>query len=117
MIILHNYLRMYRKRSQLTQNDVAFLLKLSDYSNVSRYEQGLRKPEIENLLAYHLLFDIPIESLFERQKHELKDTIRKRVEERLKELKTQPSDAKLRARITFLDSTLSRLNALAASRV
>src|SRR5690349_16266076 len=109
MLIQHNNLRMYRKRSQLTQTDIAFIMKLSDYANISRWEQGYRQPNIEMLLIYHLLFDIPIESLFERQKHELRDFIGKRIGLLLGELKNLSSDAKAASRIAFLDSALTRL--------
>jgi transcriptional regulator with XRE-family HTH domain len=39
-----NYLRMYRKKSPLTQSDMGFLIGLKEISNISRYEKGQRQP-------------------------------------------------------------------------
>jgi transcriptional regulator with XRE-family HTH domain len=109
MFIQHNFLRIVRKRTQLTQIDIASILKISDFANVSRWEQGLKTPGVEILLAYHLLFDIPIESLFDRQKHELKKIIVPRLQERIGHLKTLEKDSKILARIDYLGSILNRL--------
>jgi transcriptional regulator with XRE-family HTH domain len=109
MLIQQNFLRIVRKRTQLTQVDIASILKISDFANVSRWEQGLKTPGVEILLAYHLLFDIPIESLFDRQKHDLKEAIVPRIQERVAYLKGLESDPKTRSRIDHLGSILNRL--------
>lgn len=111
MLIQQNFLRIVRKRSQLTQIDIAAILKISDWSNVSRWEQGHRTPNVVVLLLYHLLFDIPIESLFDRQKNELKQIIVPRIEERIHYLSTFESDSKVQSRINYLGSVLARLTA------
>jgi transcriptional regulator with XRE-family HTH domain len=84
---------------------------LADYSNISHWELGNKTPNAEILLMYHLLFDIPIESFFERQKQELKETIRERVKQLVEQLKCGPTDAKLAKRIAFLESAFNRLSA------
>jgi transcriptional regulator with XRE-family HTH domain len=109
MLIQHNHLRIVRKRSRLTQLDIAFLLELSDYANVSRWEQGNRLPNIEALVAYHLLFDVPIEDLFERQKRDLAQSLCKRIALRLQSLTNQKQDRKTISRITFLNAALTKL--------
>lgn len=109
MLIQHNFLRIVRKRTQLTQVDIASILRISDFANVSRWEQGLRTPNIEILLGYHLLFDTPIEQLFDRQRYELKRIIIPRIEERIRHLKSMPEDPKVLNRIGFLGNILTRL--------
>ncbi|MCW3128270.1 MAG: family transcriptional regulator [Bacteroidetes bacterium] len=109
MLIQHNFLRIVRKRTHLTQVDIASILKISDFANVSRWEQGQKTPNVEMLLGYHLLFDIPIESLFDRQKHELKRAIIPRIQDRIRYLKTLDSDPKVQNRIDYLGSILSRI--------
>ena len=111
MLIQQNFLRIVRKRSQLTQIDIASILKISDWSNVSRWEQGQRTPNVEVLLLYHLLFDIPIESLFDRQKLQLKNIIIPRIKERIDHLMAQEIDAKMQSRINYLNVVLTRLTA------
>lgn len=107
----HHHLRMHRKRSQLTQADIAFIMQLSDYSSISRWEKGIRGPSIDMLMVYHLLFDTPIESLFMDHKHQLAKTISQRIFSRIAELKTMNPDPKLSHRIAFLEGALTRLTA------
>ena len=61
---LQNYLRTYRKRSSLSQDEVAFLLGCRSGTKVSRYERSTRKPSLEALFAYELVFGVPVHELF-----------------------------------------------------
>jgi transcriptional regulator with XRE-family HTH domain len=56
--------RTYRKRSGLTQDEVAFLLGCESGTKVSRYERYTRKPNLETLFGYELLFGAPGRELF-----------------------------------------------------
>lgn len=107
----HNYLRVFRKRTDLTPSDIGFLLNRPDYSNISRCEKGYRKPNIEMLLLYHLLFNVPIDSLFERQKDDLNEDLIVRLGLLIQRLKQLEQDPMVNSRITFLASALSRLTA------
>ena len=111
MEIHHTRLRMSRKQSQLNQADLAFLFGLSDYSNISRWEQGRRIPSIEVLLAYHLLFGIHIEELFERKMEEMAKMLIERIRLLLANLRLLKSSQKVTGRISFLESALVRLTA------
>ncbi|MBS1595578.1 MAG: helix-turn-helix transcriptional regulator [Bacteroidetes bacterium] len=112
MFIHHNLLRVVRKRSQLTQHDLASILQLSDYSNVSRWEAGMRTPNVEVLLTYHLLFQVPVEELFFRQRAEICRVILPRLSARIDHLKTLTMDPKLNGRISYLASAAERLAAI-----
>lgn len=109
MNIKHNFLRIFRKRTQLTQLDIASVLKVSDYANVSRWENGVKKPNVEVLLSYHLLFGVPVEQLFDRQKEELRSAIIPRINDRIAYLRTLPEDYKTLSRINYLAGTAMRL--------
>jgi transcriptional regulator with XRE-family HTH domain len=61
---LHNYVRTYRKRSSLGQQDVAFLLGSKDRGNVCRYEQGHRLPSLRTALELAVILDVSITTLF-----------------------------------------------------
>jgi transcriptional regulator with XRE-family HTH domain len=61
---LQNYLRTYRKRSGLSQDEVAFLLGCQTGTKVSRYERHSRKPSLETLFAYEVMFGAPARELF-----------------------------------------------------
>lgn len=109
MFIQHNFLRIARKRTQLTQLDIASILKISDFANVSRWEQGHKTPNVEVLLGYHLVFGVPIESLFERQKHEIRKVLVPRIRDRIEYLRTLNPDPKVQNRTTYLESAFHRL--------
>ena len=61
---LENYLRTYRKRSGLSQDEVAFLLGCQNGTKVSRYERFARKPSLETLFAYEVVFGASARELF-----------------------------------------------------
>ena len=61
---LQNYLRTYRKRSSLSQDEVAFLLGCQTGTKVSRYERSARKPNLETILAYVVVFGTRGRELF-----------------------------------------------------
>src|SRR2546427_13188520 len=61
---LHNYLLTHRKRSSLTQREVAFLLVCRHKTKVSDYEQRTRRPVLETALAYEVVFGTPVRELF-----------------------------------------------------
>ena len=104
-----NYLRSYRKRSPLTQSDVAYLMGLQDYGTISRCEKGQRRPSVELLLVYHHLFNAPIESFFEHQSEEMLLDLKKRMESLIYDLKKRDGIPKNAFRLRFLEQTLSRL--------
>jgi transcriptional regulator with XRE-family HTH domain len=109
MFIKHNYLRLYRKKSYLTQSDLIFILGVKDNSLVCRWEQGERKPDVYTLLGYHLLFDIPIELMFDRQRSALIERLSQKIKLRIDYLKSNQPDGTAVKRIEYLHNILSRL--------
>jgi transcriptional regulator with XRE-family HTH domain len=61
---LPNYLRTFRKRSYLSQDEVAYLLGCKNGSKVSRYERFTRIPSLETAIAYRAVFNVPVDALF-----------------------------------------------------
>lgn len=61
---LHNYLRTYRKRSGLSQRELAFLLGCRSGAKVSRYERLARQPGLRTVFAYVAIFGVPPQELF-----------------------------------------------------
>lgn len=76
---LENYLRMYRKRSGLTQREVAFLLGCENGAQVSRYEKRRRVPPLQTALAYEAIFGIPVAELFAGIRQTAERTIQRRL--------------------------------------
>lgn len=61
---LSNYLKMFRKRSGLSQGELALLLGCKSGSKVSRYERGGRVPTFDTLAGLEVVFKKPIRELF-----------------------------------------------------
>lgn len=78
---LENYLRTCRKRSGLTQDDIAYLLGSDDRTQVSRYERRRHAPGLRTALALEALFGAPVSEMFagvyESVEKELKHRARK----------------------------------------
>jgi transcriptional regulator with XRE-family HTH domain len=77
---LKHYLRTYRKRSGLTQADVAKLLGSKSSSRVCRYERFQQEPTLRTALAYQILFRTPIRELFAGAYAEVKTDVGKRAQ-------------------------------------
>ena len=82
---LENYLRAYRKRSGLTQREVAFLLGCENGAQVSRYEKRRRVPPLRMALACEAVFGVPAAELFGG----MHDQVSKVIEKRLAELRSK----------------------------
>lgn len=63
MSSLPHYLRTYRRRAGLSQDDLAYLLGSESGTKVSRYERSARKPTLETALAYEAVFGVPVRQL------------------------------------------------------
>ena len=57
-------LRIERKRSGFTQDELAHLIGFRVASAVSRFERGEREPDLRTVFAYQILFDRPAHELF-----------------------------------------------------
>lgn len=104
-----NYMRAYRKKTHVTQFDVAFLLGLDENSLLSRWESGERPPSLEAILVYHLLFDTPPQNFFVPQSEIIRQKLITGISQLLSMLKSQDKSANIQQRINYLESVLIRL--------
>lgn len=75
---LKNYLRAYRKRSGLSQKEIAYLLGSQSGTKVSRYERLARQPSIETVFAYKVIFGANARDLFAGMFQKVEQATRKR---------------------------------------
>lgn len=61
---LRTYLRTHRKRSGLSQPEVAALIAAVSSTTVSRHESARRKLSVTDALTYEALFGVPVSALF-----------------------------------------------------
>ena len=95
---LENYLRTYRKKSGLTQREVAFLLGRKNGAQLSRYEKQRRLPPLRTALAFEAIFKIPLPELFAG----LRESVRRETSERIEKLDADvqaPTDSKRQTRL------------------
>lgn len=61
---LRNRLKRLRKASAFTQEELVFLLGLTNHSAISRYEREERTPDLSTAFAYEILFEKSPRELF-----------------------------------------------------
>jgi DNA-binding XRE family transcriptional regulator len=59
-----NYIRTHRKRAQLTQKEMAFLIGSKTSAHICRHERSEQTPNLQTSLAYEILFRTPVRNLF-----------------------------------------------------
>jgi transcriptional regulator with XRE-family HTH domain len=102
---LISYLRAHRKRSGLTQKELAFLVGIKSGTQLSRFERLKREPSAEMLIAFMIIFKKPPEELFPHTH----DRIMKLVQEQTEQLhETLQGDTRLvvKAKLDTLEAVL-----------
>jgi transcriptional regulator with XRE-family HTH domain len=77
--ILANYLTTYRRRSGLSQRELGLLLGYKNRGEVSRHEQHKASPPLSIALAYQVIYQVPVSTLFLGVHDAVKATIENRL--------------------------------------
>lgn len=80
-----NYLRTHRKRSGLTQEEIASIVGWTTGAVVSHYEWGRNAPSLQTALALGILFRVPVAKLFSG----IHEAMREETEARISKLESQ----------------------------
>lgn len=98
---LPHYLRTFRRRSGLTQRELSWLLGCESRSKVSHYERFVRKPSLESILAFELVFEAPARELFGGIFEAVAAVVKRRAKILLRRVETGTAspDTKLKARV------------------
>jgi transcriptional regulator with XRE-family HTH domain len=75
---LPNYLRSFRQKAHLTQEEVAFLLGGEHGTTVQRHEENVRVPHFDTLLRYSAVFSADPRELFAGRYEVLEAEVRAR---------------------------------------
>ena len=106
---LPNYLKTYRKRSHLTQADLAFLfVGVRSETKVNRYENLRRRPDFRTSLGYNIIFGVSFRELFAGECQEIEAGIRKHARLLAEKLRDKPASPEVKAKILFLETFLNR---------
>lgn len=103
---LKNYLRMHRKRTGLTQNEVSYLLGYSCESKVSRCERFNRVPNLEMALALEIIFRAPVRDLFAGMFDMTEQKILRRIGTLGTRLQNRPYDRRTQQKLRALAAVL-----------
>ena len=108
-----SHVRTYRKKSGLTQLELAGLLGHTSIGRVSRHERGIAIPSLPSALGYEAIFRVPIPELFPA----IHEAITKGIEARLVELNStlgqkSAKDRDARATALKLEFISARKNTL-----
>lgn len=88
--LLPHYLRTYRKRSGLAQHELAVLLGCEHRAKVSRYERGHREPMLATLIAYEIIFRVPLRALFAGLYHDAQALLKSRARKLRRRIRGRP---------------------------
>jgi|ERR1051325_3005198 DNA-binding XRE family transcriptional regulator len=101
-----NYLRTYRKRSCLSQDDVAFLLNTKKGAAVCRRERSRQTPNLPTLLAYEILFRTPVRALFGGLHRDVAQKLRHRVRLLIRRLTDEKPSPLITRKLKYLNAIL-----------
>ncbi len=79
LLQLDNYLATHRKHSGLSQQDIAWMIRAGDGTEISRYETNLRLPTLPVALSLEVLFGVPVGVLFAGRRQRLARQIERRI--------------------------------------
>ena len=105
---LSNYLRTHRKRSYLTQKEVAFLLNLKSGQMISRHERFLRTPSLRSALSYQVIFGSELPELFAGLYLEVEEQTIARIRRLKDEIGEDALDAIAVHKLEFLQQAIER---------
>src|SRR5258708_9621849 len=86
---LGNYLKAYRKRSGLSQSEVAYLLGSKNAAQVSRYERRRCMPPLRTALAFQAALDTPLSELYAGTYESVAKEVRSRAQSLSAQLNTR----------------------------
>ncbi len=105
---LQTYLRTYRKRSALTQDELSVLLGCESGVSVCQYERLNAQPSLETALACRAIFDVSVEGLFPGIYQKVVMDVVTRVRLMSKELPIIGSSKAVKLKRGLLDAIVSR---------
>ena len=111
------YLRTFRRRSGLTQAEVAFLLGAESGAKVSRYERLSRRPSFQTALGLQAVFGVPADRLVPGISAEVDRKIIRRARLLSRQLERHGDSARTKRKLRFLWSVMARGGAVPEQRV
>lgn len=99
---LRTYLRTFRRRTGLSQDEVAFLLGSMCGTSVSRHERGTRIPLLQTVLGYAFILGADVPALYEGAFRDVQFVVRKRARGLCRSIERQPHGTRRDRKIALL---------------
>jgi transcriptional regulator with XRE-family HTH domain len=96
------YLRTFRRRSGLTQSELAFLLGAKDGTLVSRYERLSRRPNLRSALGLQAVFGVSADHLVPGICAEVDRSVIRRARLLSRQLERHSDSARTKRKLRFL---------------
>jgi DNA-binding XRE family transcriptional regulator len=103
-----NYVRTFRRRYALAEEDLAFLIDQRSQSAIAQFESGDRVPTLAQALALQVLFRAPPHRVFPGLYEDVEDGVMRRASELVDRLEGE-TDTRSTAKREFLES-LARMD-------
>lgn len=103
---LRTYLRTNRKRTCLSQDEVAFLLGGLTGDTVGKHEKGDRLPALKTVLAYAHIFGTDVPDLYRGLSDEVREAVVKQAKALRRRLERQRLDDRVRRKLEHLMNIL-----------
>jgi transcriptional regulator with XRE-family HTH domain len=97
-------------RAGYSQAELAYLLGLMTSSTISRYEQFVQEPSLENALACEVIFGVPVRELFAGMFENVREKTTERVDRMGAKLSAKKQDRYTQHKIQSLLEALRRCN-------
>lgn len=105
----YNYTKTCRKKTGLSQNEVAFLLGLKSSHFIVHTELGNENPTLSRLLLYHILYDKQVDDLYPELLEKLALEIFSRIAFLSKQLEKKNQTDIVKRKINYLDSIATKI--------
>lgn len=99
---LQNYVRTFRRRSGLSQKELAALLGAVSGGKISRYERSSRFPPALTVFALEVIFGKPAHDLFAGSYASVRRTVRARARKLIRRLGRLPPDQRTARKLALL---------------
>lgn len=104
-----NYAKTCRKKTGLSQNEVAYLLGLKSSHFISQTELGNEIPALSRCILYHILCDKQVDKIFPDLSEKFALDIFKRIAKLSKQLQKKRQSESVKRKIMNLDSIAERI--------
>ena len=109
IVPLSTYIRMYRKRTGFTHDEIGFLCGSMCGSSIARHESGERLPVLKTALMYEFILNASVRELYEGVFHDVRAAVRARAKGLCASLERKPKSVERDHKIAILQTLLDEL--------